>query len=419
MKIIHFFAVLCLVGLAVAEKARFDNYQVWSLEISNDEQLKVLQEVELKPDGYQLWGSPTNVGKHIEVVVPPHKIGDFTDMVKDYSFKNKLVNKNLQSLIDNEQPKVKSPRFGWTEYHTLDEIYEYLRETVKNHPDVARGISMGTSWEGRPIEGIHINYGKNKANTTIFIESNIHAREWITSATTTHFIESLLHSQNEQVRFAAENYEWYIFPVVNPDGYVYTHETNRMWRKTRSKRPGSSCYGTDGNRNFKYSWMQGGASQDPCSDTYAGPEPFSELETTAISNFFETIKHKVEMYLSFHSYSQLLMYPFAHNQDPINNKDDHIALANVGAAQIASMYGTKYTAGNAQTVLYTTSGGSRDWAKGHHNVPFSFTYEMRDTGYYGFLLPADQIIKNAFEIEHSVFAMMEEGRKRGYFRIEN
>lgn len=169
-----------------------------------------------------------------------------------------MISLFLLSLIDNEQPKTRDPdvSFGWDSYHTLDEIYDWLNETIVANQVVAEPILMGYSWEGRPIKGIHINYGKNKANTTIFIESNIHAREWITPATTTWIIEQLLRSEDPEVRFVAESFEWYIFPCVNPDGYEYTHTTNRMWRKTRSKRSSSSCYGVDGNRNFKYSWMR-------------------------------------------------------------------------------------------------------------------------------------------------------------------
>ena len=47
-----------------------------------------------------------------------------------------------------------------------------------------------------------------------------------------------------------EMYNWYIHPVVNPDGYDYTWTDNRMWRKTRRPNEGSDCVGTDGNRNF-------------------------------------------------------------------------------------------------------------------------------------------------------------------------
>ena len=28
-------------------------------------------------------------------------------------------------------------------------------------------------------------------------------------------------------------YDVYVMPVMNPDGYEYTRESNRMWRKTR------------------------------------------------------------------------------------------------------------------------------------------------------------------------------------------
>uniref|UniRef100_A0A336MCF7 Zinc carboxypeptidase A 1 n=1 Tax=Culicoides sonorensis TaxID=179676 RepID=A0A336MCF7_CULSO len=417
MNLIYVLGFIFVLGVISGEKVRWDNYQVWSLAVTNDNQLKVLQDIELRPDGYQLWGSVTHVGKFVEIVVPPHKLEDFHEIIKNYNFKSNILTENLQDLIENEQPKVKSTSFGWDQYHTLEEIYDWLNETIIANSVVAKPVLMGYSWEGRSIRGIHLNYGKNKNRTTIFVESNIHAREWITPAATTWIINELLTSEDPEVRFAAENFEWYIFPCVNPDGYVYTHTTNRMWRKTRSKRPSSSCYGVDGNRNFKYSWMQGGSSSDPCSDTYAGPEPFSEFETRAISEFFETVKDRVEMYLSFHSYSQLLMYPYAHTQDPINNQQDHIKLSTAGAKALEELYGTKYTAGNAQTVLYTTSGGSRDWAKGEHNVPFSFTYEMRDTGRYGFLLPAEQIVPNSQEVLHSVIAMIKEGQSLNYFPV--
>ena len=30
-----------------------------------------------------------------------------------------------------------------------------------------------------------------------------------------------------------ENLDWYILPILNPDGYAYTQSNDRMWRKTR------------------------------------------------------------------------------------------------------------------------------------------------------------------------------------------
>ena len=38
------------------------------------------------------------------------------------------------------------------------------------------------------------------------------------------------------------------------------------------------CHGTDANRNWGYQWNTGGSSGNGCSDTYHGPEAFSEVE---------------------------------------------------------------------------------------------------------------------------------------------
>lgn len=108
------------------------------------------------------------------------------------------------------------------------------------------------------------------------------------------------------MRDLAENVDWYIIPVFNVDGFVYTHTTNRMWRKTR--KPASSlCDGTDANRNFDYYWFQGGASNNPCSETYAGTTAFSEPETIALASYYASVHENVTAYISFHSYGQYLM----------------------------------------------------------------------------------------------------------------
>ena len=48
-------------------------------------------------------------------------------------------------------------------------------------------------------------------------------------------------------------------------------------------------------------------------------------------------------------------------------------------------------------ILDATSGGSDDWAYGALGVKYSYCVELRDKGYHGFLLPADQILPTAVE----------------------
>lgn len=48
-----------------------------------------------------------------------------------------------------------------------------------------------------------------------------------------------------------------------------------------------------------------GASRDPCSDTYAGKEPFSEVETQAVRDYLLAKKNITKVYLTLHSYGQV------------------------------------------------------------------------------------------------------------------
>lgn len=134
------------------------------------------------------------------------------------------------SWIDKEkQTNLMRSKIGdgyWTKYHNWDEIKNWMGNIVKQHPKVASAVVVGKTYERRTIRAIKISY--KTGNPGIFIESTIHAREWIAPATATWFIHELLTSKNAAVRNLAENYDWYIVPVLNVDGYVYTHKKVRF-----------------------------------------------------------------------------------------------------------------------------------------------------------------------------------------------
>jgi Zinc carboxypeptidase len=56
----------------------------------------------------------------------------------------------------------------------------------------------------------------------------------------------------------------------------------------------------------------GGSSRLACTDTYMGPEAFSEKESRALADFFESIANKTDAYVSFHSAARMLLYPMGH-----------------------------------------------------------------------------------------------------------
>ena len=117
--------------------------------------------------------------------------------------------------------------------------------------------SIGTTYEGRQINMVTVSLNPSAKPTkpAIFLECGIHAREWVSPATCLYAIDELIGSgQNGllgQCKYSILCLErnsfpltflwpiddFYIIPVTNPDGYAYTWDGNRMWRKNR--RPSS------------------------------------------------------------------------------------------------------------------------------------------------------------------------------------
>lgn len=124
-------------------------------------------------------------------------------------------------LADDMRVENSTTSMTWTAYHTLDSIHAWLSELAKTYPSQVSVITGGTSYEKRSIKGVKIAFSKGKQ--IVVIEGGIHAREWISPATVNYLINELLTSTDPEFRKVAESFEWHIFPVVNVDGYEFTH----------------------------------------------------------------------------------------------------------------------------------------------------------------------------------------------------
>lgn len=111
---------------------------------------------------------------------------------------------------------------SWNSYHSLEDIYSWLDNLAKTNPLVTL-INVGSTYEGRQIKGVKVSF--NPGKRSVFIEGGIHAREWITPATVTYLINELLTSKDKSFRSIADSFDWYLFPVTNPDGYAFTHNS--------------------------------------------------------------------------------------------------------------------------------------------------------------------------------------------------
>jgi len=392
-----------LLAVAVTAKLRYDKYQVFRLVPTDNEQLQALRTLEKEAHELNFWTSVRGLNKPVDVMVPPHWLTEFYSVVRKNKLNSEIYIPDVQKAIDNERPAQKlRAGYGWTDYYNLDDTYAFLRSVATDYPNVVKLYVGGTTFEGREILGVKLSF--KEGNPKIFVESGIHAREWIGPALSTWILNQLLTSQDADIRFIAENFDWYIFPSSNPDGYQYTHTTNRMWRKTRTN--GTVCTGVDPNRNWDDRWNEGGASSDECSEIYAGTGPFSTVETASLSATIAELKPTV--YFCFHSYGQQLVFPFGHYLETADNYDELLRISNKAAVALSQRYGTQYEVGSIIDVIYEATGGSMDWAKSKVGVPYTFEWELRDTGRYGFVLPADQIVPTALETLDCIISILKD-----------
>uniref|UniRef100_A0A1B0DHR3 Zinc carboxypeptidase A 1 n=1 Tax=Phlebotomus papatasi TaxID=29031 RepID=A0A1B0DHR3_PHLPP len=363
-------------------------------------------------------------------------------------------------LVDKQDPANQPRNTGfWERYQTMDEINVWMDQMLAQHGNVLTPITYGNSYEMEPIRGFLMSY--RAGNPAIFVESNIHAREWITAASTTWLINEFVTSTDPEIRRIAESYDWYIFPVTNPDGYRHSHDVNRMWRTTRS-RHGLLCRGADPNRNFGYRWQDGtgpgasdnscsqifagpyafseletgqlanyvlqrldhikmyfglGASNDPCSPAFAGPYPFSEVETGQLANYvLERLDH-IKVYLSMHSFSELLMYPYGWTSAPAADAESLNQIGRAAADRLRVPFGTEYAVHSINSLVLAT-GTSGDWGYGGAGIKLTYVYEFRDNGTHGFLLPPEQIIPNSIEVMQSFIGLIDESERLGFLAVK-
>uniref|UniRef100_A0A182KB79 Zinc carboxypeptidase A 1 n=1 Tax=Anopheles christyi TaxID=43041 RepID=A0A182KB79_9DIPT len=412
--------VAMLGDAAVDGAARYDHYRLYRVELATDEQVQLFQQLEAKSDSCTFYGHARQPGQQLTIMVSASKVADFEDLLTLHSVSGRVLERNMQQLIDREAATVKpantDPKeMDWGHYFQLETIYAWMDMLAERYPDAVSTLEVGQSYEGRPIKGVKLS--RRPDNKAIVVEGGIHAREWISPATATFLLHELITSEEPTVRELGTAYDWYFFPIVNPDGYRFTFTGDRLWRKNR--KPYGLCRGVDLNRNFDSNWGGVGSSDDPCSYDFSGSGAFSEPEAVAIANFVrENVgPARIRSYIALHSYSQLLMFPYGHTDERVPNYDHLQSITEKAIAALTAVSGTAYRGGSKYETIYPSSGGSIDWAYRAGGVPVSLTFELRGPpdSTDMFILPADQIRPVGQETLAAFVAIVQEAARLGYY----
>ena len=292
------------------------------------------------------------------------------------------------------------PEMG--QYHTVAEMQARIDQLVLDYPHILRQDSIGQSIEGRELRLLEVSDapGVDEAEPEVLILGALHARELMAGEIPFRFAVYLVenYATDARVRAVVDERRIFIVPVMNPDGRVYVEANHEgswgsWWRKNRRANSDGS-FGVDLNRNFSYLWGHDDIGSQPLtqSDTYRGPQPFSEPETQRLRDFCGTRSFRLG--LSYHSFGNLLLYPWGYRY---GDCADHEAMAALGT-ELTDDNG--YWAGNPKAgTIYRTNGGSDDWAYGDDTDKASFylyTVEVGSVEEGGFA-PAEELIQPFFD----------------------
>ncbi|XP_014297850.1 carboxypeptidase B [Microplitis demolitor] len=384
-----FYFILIIFIIAAGSNGEYHpplkGMQYFSITCKTPEQLSLLRSLTNNPNVLTLKLSQI-LGESADILVTADESSQFKNILLLYKIDHTIITDDVEHVVHEEALKnnivrMQSSRITLNKlsaepfdyYPRYHEMEEYITFLAKNYSEIVSVDSIGTSFQNRTLYVIKISSGGDN-KPQILIDAGIHAREWIAPSTALYAVHQLVTNQSNTYLY--KNVDWLIIPSLNPDGYEYTHSNYRFWRKTRSINKGSTCIGTDANRNFDLKWMTVGASSNPCSETYGGPKPFSEVETLALKDYVMANNKTIKAYLTLHSYGQYLLHPWGYTSDLPENEPELRSVAERAAAALAAPFGTRYTIGSSTNVLYAAAGGSDDWLMGVAGANLSYTVEL-------------------------------------------
>ena len=302
------------------------------------------------------------------------------DMVLDKAQADKLRSRGVDLKLKRVKGGLTVRQFaarqalnGFTVWRSYDEpggIRDQLYAAAKKTPQLVKLEVLGHTGQGREIIAVKLTQGAGEvpdgARPAVLYSSTQHAREWISTEVNrrlmNYFITQWRANDRDVKKLLQKNEFWFIL-VANPDGYQYTFDHERLWRKNLRDNNGDGETqvgdGVDPNRNFPnhWGWDNEGSSGVQSSDTYRGPAPMSEPETQAMVGLLDRIGFAFQV--NFHSAGQWLLYAEGW-QTSTPTADDPIYYAMSGNLDHPAI--DEFHPGLSSDVLYVTNGETTDYA---------------------------------------------------------
>lgn len=236
-------------------------------------------------------------------------------------------------------------------YLSYPEIVNRLQVAGSTYPAICDAINLSSqygiqTYEGRDLWAVKIsdNVGSEEQEPAFLLVSCHHAREIVTPELALYAMDQFTsqYGIDPDITAVVDNYEIWIAPVWNPDGYQYCYDVDNMWRKNRHVFAGGT--GVDMNRNYPFGWDSScSGSTYPSSETYKGPSAGSEAETQIMMAWSEE-QHFAKV-IDYHSSGREVLWAYAYCQ---THPLDAFLLQEAIALSNASGYGGDYRVPSSQ-----------------------------------------------------------------------
>ncbi len=344
-----------------------------------------------------LW-SDADTGASLDVVVGP----EGAQTLREHGIAFEILVPDIDAVAAEEKVRIEAaqvarPSNWFAEYRDYETVDAYLDVVAARRPDLARVEQLGVSTQGRRIRALRLSAAPAEAKAFV-LNGGQHAREWISVMVSTCVADRLVteYDTDPTIRAVLDDTVVWVAPVINPDGYVHSWESDRYWRKNRAE-----PYGVDLNRNWSVGFGGRGSSSNRRSQIYRGPHAFSEPESRALRDLI--IREAPVAHVDFHSFGQMILYPWGHSKKPAPDRDRFAALGDAMASAIAATHGERYKLMSAAE-LYAAGGTALDWSYDEAGA-YGFTIELRPSGGSGFVLPPEQILPTCDEGLAAVLAL--------------
>lgn len=243
-------------------------------------------------------------------------------------------------------------------YRTYEQYVDFLNELAAEYPQLTQIVDLGTSVLGRHLWALKIT-GNSNNGPAVFFFGGQHGNEVMGPCVIAYMTRYLLqqYGTDPDVTNLVNNVDWYLLPIMNPDGYEIGSRFN--------------ANGADLNRDW------GGPGSQP--------DPFSEPETIALRDFFDSHPN-IRADIDFHTFGTVILWPWGHTNDLCIDHPTFVDLNNELHQRIEAVQDTFYWGGPLYSTLYPINGGHIDYVYGVLGL-WSLTIEIG----YDHLMPAAEI----------------------------